>query len=95
MSLGEQAKAPPSRTIVLDLTQDTLVAAYRAYSKGLLTSLPASISAEEASALLQSLYIDSAAWLQEQGRKKASSPFKGTYRDTVDTTCGAPKPTWT
>ena len=71
MTLGKQASVSPPRSLDLDITQEKLVADYQAYTEGLLTSIPASPSVEEASSQLQTLCINSAAWLQKQGRKKA------------------------
>ena len=72
MSLGRQTSGSPSRIVDLDLTQPPQVAAYRSYTEGLLTNLPRSHTAEEASTALRTLCLDSAAWLQVQGHRKAS-----------------------
>ena len=72
LHLGRQASNAPPRAIDLDLTQPVLVDAYRAHTTALLSSLPTTASQEEAASALQSLCLDSAAWLQKQGGRKAS-----------------------
>ena len=71
MLLGRQVGDSPPRTVDLDLTQPTQVSAYRAFTESLLPSLPPSPSPGEASLTLRSLCLDSASWLQTQGRRKA------------------------
>ena len=71
MSLGRQVTGPTPRAMDLDLAQPTQVAAYRAYTEGLLPSLPSTDSPEDASLALRSLCLDTASWLQEQGQRKA------------------------
>ena len=74
LRLGRQVLNAPTRAIDLDLSQPVLIDAYRAHTSALLSSLPstASASQEEAASALQSLCLDSAAWLQNQGGLKAS-----------------------
>ena len=70
LTLGKQVTAPAPRAIDLDLTQATQVTAYRDFTDGLLRTLPPPLTPEDASAQLRSLCLDSASWLQAQGRKK-------------------------
>ena len=72
MRLGLQTPGSPRRPVDLDLTQPLQITAYRSYTEGLLTTLPLSRSADEASTALRTLCLDSAAWLQAQGGRKAS-----------------------
>ena len=72
MRLGLQTPGSPRCPVDLDLTQPLQITAYRSYTEGLLTTLPLSRSADEASTALRTLCLDSAAWLQAQGGRKAS-----------------------
>ena len=81
LRLGQQALNAPPRVIDLDLTQPALADAYRVHTTALLSSLPPSSSQEEAATILQSLCLDSAAWLQKQGGSKASKSSSRRHYD--------------
>ena len=72
MSLGKHIPNPPRRGLDLDLAQQDLVNAYRLHTEGQLLANPMPSLPGDASTILQKLCLDSASWVQEQGRQKAT-----------------------
>ena len=81
LRLGHQATDPPRRPVDLDLVQQPQVAAYRAHTEGLLTNLNGACTPEDASAMLRSLCLDSAAWVQAQGLRTATKSWGRRHYD--------------
>ena len=72
MSLGKHIPHPPGRGLDLDLAQLELVNAYRLHTEGLLLANPMPSLPGDASTTLKELCLDSASWVQDQGRQKAT-----------------------
>ena len=83
LRLGRQVPSSSPRALDLDLTQPALVEAYRVHTTGHLPSLPATNSQVEAATAHQSFCLDSAAWLQKQGGRKATKSSGTTLRRLV------------